>query len=80
MLNANLLRAEIARNGMTQGQVAERIGMSANTFSFKMRNNGFGLVEADKLIELLGIRDPGAVFFCREVSLEDTSVLPCNTD
>lgn len=62
-MNPNALRAEIVRNGMTQGQVAERIGMSANTFSIKMRTNGFGLDEADKLIALLGIRDPAAIFF-----------------
>lgn len=66
MLNANALRAEIARNGMTQGQVAEQIGMTPTTFSQKIRNNGFGLDEADKLIALLGIRDPGAIFFSTE--------------
>ena len=63
MLNPNALRAEIARNGLTQGEVAKRIGISANAFSYKMKNNGFGLVEADKLIELLGITNPGAIFF-----------------
>ena len=66
MLNANALRAEIARNGMTQSQVAERIGISATTFSKKMKNNGFGIDEADKLISLLGIQDPGAIFFGSE--------------
>lgn len=66
MLNANALRAEIARNGMTQGEVAKRIGMSANTFSNKMKNSGFGIVEAEKLIHLLDIRDPNAIFFSRE--------------
>ena len=66
MLNANALRAEIARNGMTQGQVAESIGMTATTFSKKLRDNGFGLDEADKLIALLGIQNPGAVFFGQE--------------
>lgn len=66
MLNVNALRAEIARNGMTQGQVAERIGITATTFSKKMKTNGFGLDEADKIIELLGIQDPGAIFFSNE--------------
>lgn len=66
MLNANALRAEIARNGMTQGQVAERIGMSATTFSKKMKTNGFGMNEAEKLIDLLGIQNPGAIFFASE--------------
>lgn len=68
MLDANALKAEIVRNGMTQGQVAEIIGMSANTFSAKIRNNGFGLDEADKLIEVLGIENPGAIFFSQRVT------------
>lgn len=66
MLNVNALRAEIARNGMTQGQVAECIGITPTTFSKKMKTNGFGLDEADKIIELLGIQDPGAIFFGNE--------------
>lgn len=63
MLDAKALRAEIARNGMTQGQVAERIGMTASTFSRKIKTNGFGMDEADDLIDLLGIQNPGAIFF-----------------
>ena len=66
MLNANALRAEIARNGMTQGEVAKSIGISRATFSKKMRSNGFGIDEADKLIRLLGIQNPGAIFFSAE--------------
>lgn len=66
MLDAKALRAEIARNGMTQGQVAERIGMTATTFSRKVKTNGFGLNEADRIIELLGIQDPGAIFFAEQ--------------
>ncbi len=72
MLNVNALRAEIARNGMTQGQVAERIGMTPTTFSSKIRNNGFGMDDADKLIELLGIRNPEAIFFAQVVTSQDT--------
>lgn len=66
MLDAKALRAEIARNGMTQGQVAERIGMTATTFSRKVKTNGFGLNEADRIIDLLGIQDPGAIFFAEQ--------------
>ena len=66
MLNANALKAEIVRNGMTQGEVARRIGITGATFSKKMRTNGFGIDEADKLIKLLGIQDPGAIFFSAE--------------
>ena len=66
MLDANALRGEIVRNGMTQGQVAKRIGMSATTFSKKMKENGFGIDEADQLIEVLGIQNPSAVFFSQK--------------
>jgi len=72
MLDANALKAEIVRNGMTQGQVANKIGMTATTFSQKIRNNGFGLDEADKMIALLGIRNPGAIFFSQQVTCEVT--------
>jgi hypothetical protein len=66
MLDVNALRAEIARNGMTQGQVANSIGMTASTFSKKIKTGNFGLDEAQKLIDLLGMSDPGAVFFAKQ--------------
>ena len=66
MFDANQLRAEIVRAGMTQKEVANSIGISANTFSIKMNTGTFGLDEAEKIIELLDIKDPGAIFFKRE--------------
>ncbi len=72
MLDANALRAEIVRNGMTQGQVAKALGMTANTFSTKIRSNGFGLADADKMIELLHIKNPAAIFFGGKVTCEVT--------
>jgi len=66
MFNPNQLRAEMARAGMTQKQVANSIGISENTFSKKMKDGSFGLEEAEKMITLLDIQDPGAVFFARK--------------
>ena len=66
MFNAQALKAEIVRNGLTQREVAKSIGLSANTFSSKMKNGSFGMDEAAKMIELLGIKDAGAIFFARE--------------
>ena len=68
MINANLIRAKIVENGMTQQQVAKAIGMSAKTFSIKMSNGKFGLDEAERLIKLLKIEEPERYFFDREVS------------
>jgi hypothetical protein len=72
MLDTNALRGEIARNGMTQGQVAAKIGMSAYTFSKKIRHGGFGLDDAEKMIDLLHIQDPAAIFFGSKVTCEVT--------
>lgn len=66
MFNGNQLRAEIIRAGMTQKQVAESIGITPNTFSQKINSGTFGLDEAEKMIKLLGIRNPGAIFFGQE--------------
>ena len=63
MLDSNALRAEITRNGLTHKQVAESLGMSANTFSKKLNSGSFGLIDADKMIKLLGIRNPSTIFF-----------------
>ena len=68
MINANLIRAKIVENGMTQQQVAKAIGMSAKTFSIKMQNGKFGLDEADKLIDVLKIEEPERYFFDQVVS------------
>lgn len=68
MINANLLRAKIAENGLNQKIVAERIGMSEKTFSMKMRTGKFGLDEAEKMIELLKIERPERIFFAHSVT------------
>lgn len=73
MLNQNLLRAKIAENGMTQEEVARRIGMTAKTFSLKIKNGKFGLDEAERMIELLKIDKPQLVFFANEVTSQVTN-------
>ena len=68
MMNANLIRAKIVENGMTQAEVAKKIGMSAKTFSIKMNSGKFGLDEAEKMIKLLKIEKPEKYFFATEVA------------
>ena len=68
MIRANLIRAKIAEKGMTQAQVAQKVGMTPKTFSLKMKNGKFGLDEAEKLIELLEIDKPEIYFFGNEVA------------
>lgn len=68
MINANKIRARIVELGLNQQTVAEKIGMSAKTFSIKMNNGKFGLDEADKMIALLKIEEPNDYFFADEVT------------
>ena len=63
MINANKIRARIVELGMTQEQVAEKIGMSKKTFSLKMKSGKFGLDEADRMIDVLKIEKPETCFF-----------------
>jgi len=61
-MKANLLKAEIARAGMTQTKLAEEIGMSPQTLSKKIVTGKIGLDEAEKIIRVLRIKDPVAIF------------------
>lgn len=68
MINTNKLRARIVEMGMTQKEVAEKIGMSEKTFSIKINNGKFGLDEAEKMIDLLHIEQPEKIFFSNGVA------------
>lgn len=60
------LRGIIVAKGMTQEQVARRIGMSPKTFYNKMKKGVFGTDEVLAMIDLLGIDDPADIFLNNE--------------
>ena len=68
MLNKNALKAEIVRNGLTQKEVAEMIGISEKTFISRMQRGVFGTDEAEIMINRLGIQHPIDIFFANEVT------------
>lgn len=68
MLNKNALKAEIVRNGLTQKEVAEMIGISEKTFISRMQRGVFGTDEAEIMINRLGIKNPIDIFFANEVT------------
>ena len=54
MLNANLLKAAIVKEGYTQGEFAKKIGISTNTLSSRMTGQTpFNVDEIDKACEVL---------------------------
>lgn len=68
MLNKNALRAEIVRNGLTQKEVAEMLGISEKTFISRMKKGVFGTDEAAVMIQNLHITNPSEIFFANEVT------------
>ena len=67
-MNINLLKAEIAKNGLTQQQVSNLIDMPISTFCRRMKKGVFGIDEATKLIEALRIKNPEEIFFDTKVT------------
>lgn len=68
MLNRNALKAEIVKNGLTQKDVAEMLGISEKTFISRMKKGAFGTDEAAIMIRNLDIQNPAAIFFANEVT------------
>lgn len=66
MIKINELKGIIVKNGLTQKQVAERIGIAPKTFYEKMKKGVFGSDEIQKMIEILNINNPCEIFFAKE--------------
>ena len=63
MVDTTRLKSVIVLNDMTQESVARAIGITPKTFYLKMKRKVFGSDEIEKMIDLLHIEDPMAVFF-----------------
>lgn len=68
MIVINELKAAIARQGLTEKDVAKALGMSSNTFCRRKKSGVFGSDEISLMIELLKIDDPMSIFFAKEVA------------
>lgn len=62
-MNVNLFRAELAKNGLTNKQLAEAIGVSESTLYRKIKNNSFGINEIKAITSVLHIKNPIPIFF-----------------
>lgn len=74
MIKVNQLKGIIAANGLSQRQLAEKMGMTEKTFYSKMHKGVFNSDEIMKMVEILGIEDiediVGIFFAKREESRE----------
>lgn len=72
MLNKQLFKSELVKNGYTYKAMAEKLGISERTFSTRVKKGDFGSEEIDKMIPLLHLEDPMPVFFAQLVTLKVT--------
>ncbi|MDW2799861.1 DUF739 domain-containing protein [Clostridium boliviensis] len=63
MIRTDELRGIIAKNGLSQSDIASVIGITPKTFYEKMKNGVFGSNEIQIMIDELHIEDPMAIFF-----------------
>lgn len=63
MVATEKLRGIIAEQGLSQRQVAKRLGMTEKTFYSKMKKGVFGTDEVDQMITILKIENPVEIFF-----------------
>ena len=66
MIKTDELRGIIAKNKLSQTDVAIMIGVTPKTFYEKMKNGVFGSDEIQIMIDKLHIEDPMPIFFARE--------------
>ncbi len=66
MIKTNELRGVIAKNGLSQSDVAAMIGITPKTFYEKMKNGIFGSDEIEIMIDKLKIDNPMEIFFAKK--------------
>ncbi|MFR6513305.1 MAG: helix-turn-helix domain-containing protein [Ruminococcus sp.] len=66
MIKTDELRGIIAKNGLSQTDVAKMIGITPKTFYEKMKIGIFGSDEIQIMIDNLNIADPMSIFFAQK--------------
>ena len=65
MIKTDEVRGIIAKNGLSQSDVALKIGITPKTFYEKMNIGIFGSDEIQIMIDELHIDDPASIFFAK---------------
>lgn len=66
MIRTDDLRGLIAKNGLSQSELAKIIGITPKTFYDKMQKGIFGSDEIQIMIDVLHIENPAEIFFAKE--------------
>lgn len=68
MVRSDKLIGKIHELGLNRTIVADMLGISRNTLRIKLEKGVFNSDEMEKLIEILDIEDPVAIFFADNVT------------
>ena len=72
MIDILALKAEMVRNGYTQGKLAEKLEISSKTLSSRFKKGVFSSDEIESMVSILKIANPMQIFFSDWVTSEDT--------
>jgi transcriptional regulator with XRE-family HTH domain len=67
-VNKNLFKAALAKEGYTQERLAKEMSIGTSTLIRKVKNNSFTMAEAERIVEILNIRNPSEIFFDNSVT------------
>ena len=68
VIDTRRLKGEIVACGYTQNSFAAKIGMPESTFYSKIKRGVFNSDEIAKMINVLHLKDPTAIFFINFVA------------
>lgn len=68
MIRTNELKGFIVKNGKTQSDMAQILGITPKTFYAKMKRGVFDSDEIEIMIKELEVDDPVAIFFADNVT------------
>lgn len=69
MFDRRMFQAQMVLKGMNAKEVSSQMGINESTLYRKMSNEGdFSRKEIDKLISILDIEDPMAIFFAESLA------------
>lgn len=75
MVDINKLKGAVVANGLTNRQLAKKMGCSEATLYNKYRTGIFNSNEIEFLVKELGIKNPLEIFFAGVVAQEATNTV-----
>lgn len=68
VVDVNLLKSEMVKQGLTQGKLCEKAEISESTFSRRIKSGFFRTDEATRIIKVLKLKNPEKIFFAKKLT------------